>query len=196
MKILNALLTLMLVGLISGCVTPQSSSVENEDTLYLKEQVALLKNKVELLEANQTQLLQDLRKSKESESSTAMLKLRVDELERKITAVDDARVKENKAMVDQINAKLSAIAHMLQQPSSGSVSKTATSSRTSSAKVTKPEQADNGKEKVGYEHIVQPGETLSAIAAAYKVSVKVIMEENGITDPARLRAGQKLFIPK
>lgn len=39
------------------------------------------------------------------------------------------------------------------------------------------------------------GQTLSAIALAYKESVKAIMQANNITDPTKLRVGQTLFIP-
>lgn len=39
------------------------------------------------------------------------------------------------------------------------------------------------------------GQTLSAIALAYQVSVKAIMQANNITDPTKLRVGQTLFIP-
>lgn len=39
------------------------------------------------------------------------------------------------------------------------------------------------------------GQTFSAIALAYKVSVKAIMQANNITDPTKLRVGQTLFIP-
>lgn len=39
------------------------------------------------------------------------------------------------------------------------------------------------------------GQTLSAIALAYKVSVKAIMQANNITDPTKLCVGQTLLIP-
>jgi len=48
----------------------------------------------------------------------------------------------------------------------------------------------------GYEHVVKEGETLSAIAAAYKVKPAAIIEANDLANPNALRAGQKLFIPK
>jgi LysM repeat protein len=48
----------------------------------------------------------------------------------------------------------------------------------------------------GYEHIVKSGETMSAIATAYKVNVNAIMQANGIKNPNSLRVGQKLFIPE
>lgn len=47
----------------------------------------------------------------------------------------------------------------------------------------------------GWEHVVQPGESLSAIAAAYHVKVDSIVRANEIRNPNALRAGQKLFIP-
>ena len=50
-------------------------------------------------------------------------------------------------------------------------------------------------QKSGYNHVVEAGQTLSAIAQAYKVSVKSIMQANNIKDPTKMRVGQKLFIP-
>ena len=47
----------------------------------------------------------------------------------------------------------------------------------------------------GIEHVVQPGETLSQIAAAYGVKMDVIARVNNISNPASIRVGQKLFIP-
>lgn len=51
------------------------------------------------------------------------------------------------------------------------------------------------RQRSGYSHTVEAGQTLSAIALAYKVSVKAIMQANNITDPTKLRVGQTLFIP-
>lgn len=50
-------------------------------------------------------------------------------------------------------------------------------------------------QKSGYNHVVEAGQTLSAIAQAYKVSVKSIIQANNIKDPTKVRVGQKLFIP-
>jgi LysM repeat protein len=44
-------------------------------------------------------------------------------------------------------------------------------------------------------HAVKSGETLSQIAAAYKISVKDIADANGISAGAVLRIGQELVIP-
>jgi LysM repeat protein len=47
----------------------------------------------------------------------------------------------------------------------------------------------------GREHVVERGETLSVIAAAYKVKSSAIIAANGLKDANSIRVGQKLFIP-
>ncbi len=43
-------------------------------------------------------------------------------------------------------------------------------------------------------HVVQPGETLSSIAARYGVSTTALAQANGITDPDRIRSGSRLAV--
>ena len=50
--------------------------------------------------------------------------------------------------------------------------------------------------QTGYEHEVKAGESLSAIASTYGVTIKTIIDNNDIKDPNKLRVGQKLFIPE
>ncbi|MCX7819387.1 MAG: LysM peptidoglycan-binding domain-containing protein [Kiritimatiellae bacterium] len=45
------------------------------------------------------------------------------------------------------------------------------------------------------EYVVQPGDSLSKIAARHGVSTRELAELNAITDPNKLRAGQKLLLP-
>ena len=52
----------------------------------------------------------------------------------------------------------------------------------------------------GYEYVVQPGDTLSAIIQAYrkegvKVTLKMVLEANPGLNPELIRPGQKIFIP-
>lgn len=47
----------------------------------------------------------------------------------------------------------------------------------------------------GWEHVVQPGESLSLIATAYKVKQDAIIRANNLKNPNAIRVGQKLFIP-
>ncbi|MDR0568000.1 MAG: M23 family metallopeptidase [Spirochaetaceae bacterium] len=44
-------------------------------------------------------------------------------------------------------------------------------------------------------HIVQKGETIYSIARSYKVDLDGLMRFNGVDDPQKLRAGQRLSIP-
>jgi LysM repeat protein len=47
----------------------------------------------------------------------------------------------------------------------------------------------------GIVHTIRRGETLSEIAVQYGVTVKEIVEANGLTNPSRIITGQKLIIP-
>ena len=49
--------------------------------------------------------------------------------------------------------------------------------------------------EAGTWHVVRAGETLWRIARRYGVTVEAIARANGIPDPSRVRAGQRLFIP-
>ena len=46
-----------------------------------------------------------------------------------------------------------------------------------------------------FTHIVQWGESLSYIAARYGTTVYAIVQANGIVNPDRIYAGQRLYIP-
>jgi murein DD-endopeptidase MepM/ murein hydrolase activator NlpD len=58
-----------------------------------------------------------------------------------------------------------------------------------------PVKADGRQVPGGREHVVKPGETGLAIAAAYKVPWRSIASANGIGFDSVIRVGQKLFIP-
>src|SRR5262249_9462419 len=64
------------------------------------------------------------------------------------------------------------------------------------------DSAPDNKEYEGYEYIVKSGDTIAAIARAYgdqgiKVTIDQILKHplNKKVDPAKLRVGQKIFIP-
>lgn len=53
----------------------------------------------------------------------------------------------------------------------------------------------------GYEHVVQSGDTLSSIVAAYrkegiKVTMDMVLKANPKLDPNKMQIGQKIFIPQ
>lgn len=53
-----------------------------------------------------------------------------------------------------------------------------------------------GDPKTETEHVVKEGETLGGIANRAGVAMAVIAAANGLTDPSRIRIGQKLVIPR
>lgn len=63
-----------------------------------------------------------------------------------------------------------------------------------------PEMPSTEAAELGYEYVVQSGDTLEAIAQAYcehgiPVTVEELIEANPSLDPAKLLIGQKIFIP-
>ena len=55
--------------------------------------------------------------------------------------------------------------------------------------------AKNTGKETGRLHVVEAGQTLSEIAAAYKTKIDVIVKANNMKDANSLRVGQELFIP-
>ena len=45
-------------------------------------------------------------------------------------------------------------------------------------------------------HIVMAGESISSIARRYGVSVRALVDANGLVNPNRIHVGQKLIIPQ
>ncbi|HIC92991.1 MAG TPA: LysM domain-containing protein, partial [Anaerolineae bacterium] len=44
-------------------------------------------------------------------------------------------------------------------------------------------------------HVVRRGETLYSIARRYGTTVEALMRANGLSDPTRIYAGQRLIVP-
>lgn len=174
---------LTLVISMAGCRTFNDSSAdmrEREDLLILREDLKRIQGRVEGLELEYRRILNEIDRLRNAVSISGgqdvAVQRRLDELQGRIQSLDAARVKDRQIIVDQLGSK---IVDMLKVSSrSFSISKSASTSTT------------------GYEHIVQNGETLSAIAAAYNVKARAIIEANNLENPDLLKQGQKLFIPK
>ncbi|PTX90796.1 LysM peptidoglycan-binding domain-containing protein [Opitutus sp. ER46] len=102
------------------------------------------------------------------------------------------------------NMKAGAVLHEGQKlliPKKSSTAKSASAASvpaaapapTYSAPAPKPESAKSASGEVT--HVVQPGETIGAIARNFGVSAKELALHNNITDPLKLRAGTTLNIP-
>ncbi|MBP7830783.1 MAG: LysM peptidoglycan-binding domain-containing protein [Kiritimatiellae bacterium] len=172
---------------LAGCVTYDDAQREaaagREDYLLVQEKMRRLEGRMEgvELEISRIQANMDTLRATQSraDSSESMaLQSRIEDLDRRIRALDAARQQDKQELVDTLSKKIAQLV--------GSSSSSGSAKKQSGSRKTGP--------STGYEHEVQPGESLSAIAAAYGVSAKVIMEDNGIQDANKLRVGQKLFI--
>ena len=73
-------------------------------------------------------------------------------------------------------------------------------SRTTSAAATRSPSPATGVRATptaerGWEHVVEAGQTISAIAVAYGTTTQSILKANNMQNADSIRAGQKLFIP-
>jgi nucleoid-associated protein YgaU len=172
----------------SGCTTywqrqDEQEARRQEDYLLLKEDLTRLAGRVDGLAIETERLraeLDGLRRQGDTrqDAQVRALQARMEELDRRIGAVDAARAKDRQETIDALSAKVAEL--MKRSGGSGGAAK--------------PLRKAGGE--FGYEHTVKQGESLSVIAAAYGVKVSAIQEANGIRDPRLLRAGQVLFIPE
>ena len=180
--------TLCLITLPS-CVTMQDSSEvtqQQEDMLLLKEDLNRTKGKLETLEMEYQRLLRELDAiqgaAASSKGATSSTQARIDELERRLSVLEGVRAKDRQAIVDQLSGKM---ADIMGDRTTGKSSQRSKSAATKASAST-----------TGYEHVVKEGDTLSAIATAYKVKTSAIVEANKLQSPDTLIVGQKLFIPQ
>ena len=169
----------------SGCVTFDRDAEQmqaREDMLIIQDKMQKLDGRIEGLELEVERLRHDVDAARSAPSQVQPLQARLDDLETRIRAVDAARERDKQEIVDKLSTKLTQIV--------------SSSKSSSSAKKQGSKKSSASGSQSGYEHVVQAGDTLSAIAAAYKVSSKVILDNNEIKDPNRLSVGQKLFIPE
>jgi len=181
---------------MAGCVTyttPDELAAmqlrHQEDLRMLQEQLRIVQGRVEGAEMETQRLASEIEALRRAVAASAdgsarLVQPKLQELESRIARLDAARETDRQAIVDELSKRMAeAIKRAVGSGTTASTSVRSTTRRTSGS-------------TTGYEHVVQPGETLSAIAAAYGVSASVIAQENNITDPTKLRAGQKLFIPE
>jgi LysM repeat protein len=159
---------------------------QQEDLRTLQEQIRRLSGRIEGIEMETQRLaaeMESVRKlaSSAGESQGRLLQGQVQEIGTRVRQLEAARETDRQAIVDDISRRM---AEIMKKSSVGS----------SSSGTRTPTRRSAGAS--GYEHVVKAGESLSAIAAAYGVSSAVIAQENGISDPSKVRVGQKLFIPE
>ncbi len=181
-------LALGLALLSTGCSTMLAADDEpvasQADVNYLRGEIRRLNARIEASESEVGRVQSDVLAAQANQPGYASaaqvqsLQTQLEDLQRQIRALDAARVQDKKEIYDDISKKISTI---LKSSSSSSAARSTPRPRSSS--------------QTGIEHVVQPGESLSKIAAAYGVKMSVIVDENGLSSPDNIRVGQKLFIP-
>lgn len=172
----------------TGCVTTQEDDgpppASQADVGYLREEIRRLTARLDASEAELGRVQGDVASSRSSQpayASAAQLQsaqTQLDDLQRQIRALDAARAQDKKDIYDDISKKIAT----LLKSSSSAAAPARSSARSAS--------------QSGIEHVVQPGQSLSKIAAAYNVKMSVIVEANGLKSiDAPIFVGQKLFIP-
>ncbi len=175
----------------TGCVTTENYDApppaSQADVGYLREEIRRLNARLDASDAELGRVHADIASSRASQPDVASasqvqtLQGQIDDLQRQLRALDAARVQDKKEIYDDISKK---VAGMMKSSSSGS----------SGGSTTRP--ATRSGSQTGWEHVVQSGESLSKIAAAYSVKMSVIVDANGLKSiDAPIFVGQKLFIP-
>jgi len=196
MKICQSIKIVLLTGavsaqlLVSGCVVDQHEQQivmqrQREDNLLIQDELRRMRGRVEAMEIELERVSQQLNtlstdQSRGLQSQMQGFNATLDDLQKRIRAVDTARENDKKEIVDSLSKRIQSV---LSTPSARS-----STSGGSSA----PKRAVSNE---GYEHTVQSGETLSAIAKAYGTSAADIIQANNLKSADVLRVGQKLFIP-
>jgi LysM repeat protein len=160
-----------------GCVTLiDQATLAQQQADYNKvfDDVQQLNEKLNGIQMEQQNLAREIEALRKAPREDLAVKNRLDTLERQMQALNAAREADRKEIVSDLSHKVAAIVGTSSPSGRG---------------------AGGAAAETGYEHTVEAGQTLSAIAAAYKVSASTIKKANNMKSDV-VRVGQKLFIPK
>ncbi len=176
----------LLAALLAMPVFSRAQDAATEERLNkLSAEIAVL---VEIKDAQNkkieelTKQLRELQDQQTKPNASYATSSDVKELTEKLKEVDEKRVQDNKRIVKQIED----LGKLLNK----------TPVRGPAASINEPGPLPSK----GYEYVVQSGDTLSVIVAAYrdknvKVTVEQIVKANPGLQPETLKVGQKIFIP-
>jgi LysM repeat protein len=164
----------------TGCQTTEiknEQSAQRADLSRLESRVEQLENDVQMAQSEKEDMKMEVERLKEdlgaSQKTNTQYEKDIKRLDDLVKKIDTAREEDRKVIIEEVSTEISRISKKLHE--------------------TKTPPASDGEK--GYEHVVSKGETLTAIAKAYSVSTKAIMEANKLSK-SDLKIGQKLFIPK
>ena len=146
-----------------------ANDARGQDVVALRAEIATLRNRVAALEG---------------------------QLAKVPSAITTAVSSEHQAIVSEVNKAIAASDARTERQIQQAV-RQAAQSRPSGGGSGRASGAPSGSAPAGdyYEYEVQSGQTLSEIARAFNCTVKEIMAASGIQDAAKIRVGQKIYIP-
>lgn len=171
---------------LSSCVAMQEQreamQEQREDVIIVQDDMRRLRGRLDALEQEVERLTQQMAATGNEQNRAVQSQMQgmnssLDDLQRRLRALEASRESDRKEIVETISKRVADIVNK-QQP------------RRSSTPAPRKSASNEG-----YEHEVQAGETLNAIAKAYGARADEIMEANGLASADKLRVGQKLFIP-
>lgn len=183
MKAMIVWVAAALMTLATGCVTmmdDKNLARQQADFDSMRADIDALKERLNGIQMEQQALARDIEALRKAPREDAAARAKLDQMEQQVRALNAAREGDRKQIVDDLSRKVATLVGS----SSGGASGSGRSGGRSS-----------GAAETGYEHVVKSGETLSAIAQAYKVSPSAVMRANNMKSSDKLRVGQKLFIP-
>ena len=149
----------------------------SRDTEIAKAAAQSAEVQLQQIDARLLRLEDTLRQSQNANGSDiAALQREIASLKGETAAIRADRETMKKEIVNQISSEVAKLLASQQKAAAAAAASTAAASQS------------------GYEHKVQPGQTLSAIAQAYGVSVEKIKKANGLKNDV-IRVGQTLFVP-
>ena len=149
----------------------------SRDTEIAKAAAQSAEVQLQQLDARLLRLEDSLRQSQNaSGSDLAALQREIASLKGETAAIRADRETMKKEIVSQISSEVAKLLAAQQKAAAATAANAAAASQS------------------GYEHKVQSGQTLSAIAQAYGVSIEKIKKANGLKNDV-IRVGQTLFIP-
>lgn len=190
---------LLFASCFSGCVSLDSSAKQDEmaqmrssvsqDIINLKHEIDSLKGKLDELQYKIDKISQ-LQSQQSSELNTTLKEWRkethndvqktISDIETKLQLLEKKQAQDIKGLDEKDKIIVSE------------VSKENTELR---RQIESLKKTSSYVSEEGY-YIVSEGDTLSKISQMFGISLKSLMEANGITDPNSIRKGQKLIIPQ
>lgn len=199
-KNMKTLFTLLFLSLLSSQVFSQANPAQREDARIEREKVLRAADQLEILLPQLDALKTEVQALK---TQVDRLQLENVTMKKSLSALETSRTKEREALLDEVSKILaeSKPAKVAATPAPAKLSTNTTAKTLVTPKPAPPSTNQTTQEQIGYEHVVESGQTVSSIVKAFneagvKVTVKDIIQANNLGPDAKVRIGQKLFIPK